>query len=75
MRPLALSGVLISEAAMVIYSPSSIKMGFGGRNTNAFRSVSQTGHGERMASSRSEVAASGNDEGSNSLSYPPSAQR
>jgi hypothetical protein len=46
MRPLALSGVLISEAAMVIYSPPSIKMGFGGRNTNAFRSVSQSGHGE-----------------------------
>jgi hypothetical protein len=32
---LALSGVLVSGTAMVIYSPPSIKMGFGGINTNA----------------------------------------
>jgi hypothetical protein len=48
-RPFA---VLIGGAAMVIYSPSSIKMGFGGRNTNATNSLRQTGHGKRMASSR-----------------------
>jgi hypothetical protein len=40
---------------MVIYSPSSIKMGLGGRNTNATNSLRQTGHGKRMAASRLDV--------------------
>jgi hypothetical protein len=39
---------------MVIYSPSSIKMGLGGRNTNATNSPRQTGH-KRMAASRLDV--------------------
>jgi|HubBroStandDraft_4_1064222.scaffolds.fasta_scaffold2211943_1 hypothetical protein len=40
---------------MVIYSPSSIKMGLGGSNTKATNSLRQTGHGKRMAASRLDV--------------------
>jgi hypothetical protein len=45
---------------MVIYSPSSIKMGFG--NTSAARSLRLTGTTRSSPPGRPDVAASCNDE-------------